>query len=321
MSEQAPVRDAPPSGVAAPPAALPAPPVEPVLDEDDPRTALQRRVHGALLALPGYFSSGSKISGSRATDLFHLGTMLGAGVEVEVVRTLNQLRDLWDPDGQWLPYRFERSSKAFPCVRLVRRDIGTPGIALGIELQSWFMLAKEGVPDVRYRVTPAACAPHDLVCVVPWHLSDTVAGTARVVEPWVANARYAALWRDHWWQFVRQTQDAPGIYHPPDASPYPAKAELVGAVPHDDGGHDFGSLARCQPLMDDFLDRTSRHELLGIAVRNWYLFLRVHSDTANADDVAGALQAQLYERLGPLNCATAQKVLALLDDLSALLRP
>jgi hypothetical protein len=56
-------------------------------------------------------------------------------------------------------------------------------------------------------------------------------------------------------------------------------------------------------------------------VRSWYLFLRVHSDTANADDVAGALQAQLYERLGPLNSTTAQKVLALLDDLAALLRP
>lgn len=308
-------------GVAAPPGAVPAPPVEPVLDENDPRTALQRKVHRALHALPSYFSLDSQVSGIDATDLFHLGTMLSAGIEVEVVRTLNRLRDLWDPDGQWLSSRFERSREAFPSVRLVRRDTGTPSIALGIELQSWFVLAKEGVPHVRYRVTPAACAPHDLVCIIPWHLSDTVAGTAQVVEPWVANARYAAQWRDHWWQFVRQTQDAPGIYHPPDASPYPVRAGLVDAVPHDEGGHDFGSLAHCTPLMDDFLDRVSRHELLGIAVRDWYLFLRVHSDIANAADVAGALQAQLYERLGPLNSATAHKVLALLDDLSALLRP
>lgn len=307
--------------VAAPSGALPAPPVEPVLDEADPRTALQRGVHRALLALPSYFSFDSQISGINATDLFQLGTMLDAGIEVEVVRTLNRLRRLWDPDDRWLPYRFERSSQAFPGVQLVRSGTGASGIALGVELRSWFLLAKEAVPHLRYRVTPAACAPHDLVCVVPWHLSNAAAGTAQVIEPWVANARFAAQWRDHWWQFVRQTRDAPGIYHPPDASPYPTRAELVDAVPDDDDGHDFGSLAHCKPLMDDFLARTSRHEILGIAVRSWYLFLRVHSDTANADDVAGALQAQLYERLGPLNSTTAQKVLALLDDLAALLRP
>lgn len=306
---------------AAPSVALAAPPVEPVLDEADPRTALQRGVRRALTELPSYFSFDNQVSGINATDLFQLGTMLDAGIEVEVVRTLNRLRHLWDPDGRWLPYRFERSSQAFPNVRLLRSGTRASGIALGVELRSWFLLAKQGVPHLRYRVTPAACAPYDLVCVVPWHLSNAVAGTAQVIEPWIADATYAAQWRDHWWQFVRPSQDAPGIYHPPDARPYPTRAEAVGAVPDDDGGHDYGSLAHCKPLMDDFLARTSRHEMLGIAVRSWYLFLRVHSDTANADDVAGALQAQLYARLGPLNSTTAQQVLALVDDLSALLRP
>lgn len=300
----------------------PPPPVEPEFDEGDPKTLLQRRVKSALLALPGYFSFDSPISGINATDLFNLNTLLGAGIEVAVVRTLNRLREVWDPDDELLGYRFERSSQAFPDVRLVRRDTGTPDIALGIELKGWFLLAKEGVPSLRYQVTPAACAPHDLICVVPWHLSNAVAGDAQVVEPWIRSARYAAEWRDYWWEFVRQTKGAsPGVDHPGNAQPYPSKAELVAAVPRYDGGGNFGRLPRCKPLMDDFIDRTGRHEILGIPVQDWQLFLRVHSDTATPDDTVKTLQARLNARLGPLSGATAERVLYLLEEVAALLRP
>ena len=108
---------------------------KPVLDPEDPRTLLQTRVRSALLALPGDFSFENPIAGVNATDLFNLNTLLGASIEVEVVRTLNSLRDMWDPDNDWLGYRFERSSQAFPDVRLVRRDAGDPVVALGIELK------------------------------------------------------------------------------------------------------------------------------------------------------------------------------------------
>lgn len=208
-------------------AATPHPPSRIALDPTDPKTTLYTRVHGALLALPGEFEYENPISGVAATDLFNLNTLLGAGIEVEVVRTLNKLRAMWDPDDEWVGYRFERSSQAFPDVRLVRRDQGAPVIALGIELKGWWLLSKEGVPSLRYKVAPAACAPHDLVCVVPWHLSNAVSGVAQVIEPWVESARYAAEYRDHWWSHVRDTKSAAGVTYPPAAAPYPTKADLV----------------------------------------------------------------------------------------------
>ena len=63
-------------------------PTEPELDPQDKHTVLQARVRGALLALPGEFEFGNPVSGIAATDLFNLNTLLGAGIEVEVVGTL-----------------------------------------------------------------------------------------------------------------------------------------------------------------------------------------------------------------------------------------
>lgn len=293
-------------------------PLRPALDPMDTRTVLRDRVQSSLLALPGYFSFESPISGINAADLFNLNTLLGAGIEVEVVRTLNKLREMWDPDDEWLGYRFERSSQAFPDVRLVRRDTGVPDIALGIELKGWFLLAKEGVPSLRYQVTPAACAPHDLVCVVPWHLSNAVAGEARVVEPWTESARYAAEWRDHWWEYVREVRNPEtkrGIQHPPNAAPYPAKADLVIAVPEYDGGDNYGRLPRCKPLMDDFIERTNLHEILGIPVAAWHSFLRTNSDTASPEEIVDVLQKRLKRRDRKVAPDKADRILAKLDEL------
>ncbi len=300
----------------------PPPPVEEPLDEHDPRTALQGGVRNALLAVPAHFRLDSRISDVDAHDLFGLHSLLRDAIEGEVVRALNRLREVWDPQGQWPGCSFERSRSAFPGVRLVRQQPDGPWIVFGIVLHAWFLLAKEGAPDLRYRATPAACAAHDLICVVPWHLSAATAGTVRVVQPWVASARFTALWRDHCWERSRRsTGSVEGIYHPPDAQPYPARTAHADAYPDEDSCREFGSLPGCTPLMDDFLARTWRHEVLGIPARDWYLFLRAHSETATSYDVTAALQVRLYERLGPINSATAREVLALLEELSTLFRP
>lgn len=302
----------------------PDPPTEPVLDETDKRTVLQTRVRAALLALPGEFEFGNPISGVAATDLFNLNTLLGAGIEVEVVRTLNKLRSMWDPDEEWLGYRFERSSQSFPDVRLVRRDQGANDIALGIELKGWWLLSKEGEPSLRFQVSPAACAEHDLVCVVPWHLSDAVAGIPQVIEPWVKSARYAAEFRDYHWQHVRKTRNPntdTGIDFPEGAAPYPTKADLVVAKPHEDSGNNYGRLPRAHPLMDDFLDRSKEHEVLGITVGNWITFLKRHSDTATPGEVSGYLQRQLEARIKKVAPETAEELLALIGRMGDLLAP
>ncbi|HLV57156.1 MAG TPA: hypothetical protein VKY71_16475 [Actinotalea caeni] len=300
--------------------AAPDAPTEPELDPDDKYTILQTRVRGALLALPGEFEFGNPVSGIAATDLFNLNTLLGAGIEVEVVRTLNKLRSMWDPNEEWLGYRFERSAQAFPDVRLVRRDEGANDIALGIELKGWWLLSKEGEPSLRYKVTPDACAPHDLVCVVPWHLSDAVAGLPQVIEPWVKSARYAAEFRDWHWQNAKSTTNDTTIDHPAGAKPYPNKADLVVAKPRFDPDN-FGRLPRSHPLMDDFLARSKEHEILGIAVKNWISFLRRHKQNATHDSIAESLQRLLKRQDRKIAPGTAEELLSLIRRMSDVLAP
>lgn len=251
-------------------------------------------VHAALAALPVYFDFDNPIGGIDATDLHNLNTLMGAAIEVQVVETLNAIRTVWDPDRKWSEYSFVRSSQAFPDVRLAKRtDAGLVSI-FGIELKGWFLLAKEGVPSLRYKVAPAACSPWDLVCVVPWYLSNAVAGKPQVSQPWVEQARYAAEWRDYWWEFIRKVKDpkAPrGVTQPANAAPYPSKADLVSVVPQRDGGDNFGRLPRCKPLMDAFVEDSLSQPILGISAQDWQLFLKVHSDNADVDEVVRRIVA------------------------------
>ncbi|MDR2380670.1 MAG: hypothetical protein LBE08_05770 [Bifidobacteriaceae bacterium] len=299
----------------------PTPPLHPQLDPADPRTKLQAGVRNALLALPGEFTFDNPISGVDATDLFGLNSLLGTAIETEVVRTLNHLRKLWDSEGEWVGYSFERSSQAFPDVRLVRRDTDGVAIALGIELKGWWLFAKEGVPSLRYQVSPAACASHDLVCVVPWHLSNAVSGVASVIEPWIESARYAAEWRDYWWQHLRETDDDRRIDYPAAAAPYPTKAYLVSAVPAYDRGGNFGRLPRARPLMDSFIQRSRSYLVLGIPVSEWVWFLSRPTDTSAPLDIARSLQAKLVQRTRSTAPSVAEQILANLLELRDLLEP
>ncbi|MDR1443066.1 MAG: hypothetical protein LBJ02_11945 [Bifidobacteriaceae bacterium] len=292
------------------------------LDPNDPVTVLREGVIRALLALPGYFEFGNPVSGINATDLFSLNSLLGAAIETEVVRTLNKLRNVWDPGGAWTGFRFERSSQAFPDVRLVSRSGGEPRIAIGIELKGWYLLAKEGVPSMRYQVAPAACAPHDLICVVPWHLSNAVSGTAEVIEPWVESARYAAEYRDYWWSFIRKAKShKKGVSYPEAASPYPSKADLVSARPQEDGGGNFGRLPRASGLMDGFIDNSKLHEVLGIPVSDWVAFLQLHSDSATPDEIGLALSAEVARHTAKIAPGAAEEVFLLLQRIARLIDP
>lgn len=267
-------------------------PVEPrridPADFPEDRRDLYMGVKSALAAIPAYFEFDNTIGGIDATDLNTLNTLMGAAIEVQVVEALNGMRTVWDPEQRWTNYRFIRSPQAFPDVKLVRRDSESTDTALGIELKGWFLLAKEGMPSLRYRVAPDACSPWDLVCVVPWYLNNAVSGKAQVASPWVEQARYAAEWRDYWWEHIRVPKNpaAPrGVKLPSDAKPYPPKADLIGVVPEYDGGDNFGRLPRCRPLMDAFLADALDHPILGIPARDWQTFLQIHSDSADPEKV------------------------------------
>lgn len=298
----------------------PSPPQPPELDPDDPRTALRDRVIATLEAMPTYFEIDTRIEGVDATDLQAANTLLGASIEVQVVATLNRLRSLWDPDRKWLNYRFERQSQTFPDVRLISGYGPTADIALGIELKGWYLLSKEAVPTFRFTNTAASCAPHDLLCVVPWLFSNITSGTPVARDPWVASARWAAEYRNYWWGYIRKAKNGErGISSPGNAHPYPTKDMQVSDVPEYDGGKNFGRLARVKGLMDSFIaDRTTEHAL-GIPVRNWIAFLARHSDAADADSVHEAITQELATYLGDISRHKARQVAQLLEEISTLL--
>ena len=302
------------------PAPAPLPPPRPAPAPDDPRTELRRGVVDALRALPGYFRSETTIEGLAATDLFSLNAVLGTTIEVQVVRTLNRIRDVWDPDERWARYSFVRQPQTFPDVRLQTETDGGVDVALGIELKGWYLLAKEREPSLRYQVTPAACSDVDLVAVVPWHLSNVLSGTPVAMTPWIESARYTAEYRNHWWQHIRDTKADATIVSPPNVTPYPTKDMRIADVPTHDGGSNFGRLARVSGLMDDFITAALTTEIAGVAAQHWVSFVKLHAENTDAGEIAARLERDLERRFGSLTDRRSAEVVEHLTAIADLLR-
>lgn len=234
--------------------------------------ALYERVRRAIYALPGYFKTETYISGIQATDIFTLGDVLGATIEEQVVKTLNATRSIWDPTGDYKLYIFERQAQAFPDVRLRSRDNGQD-IIIGIELKSWYLLAKEGEPNFRYAVTEAACNLQDMLVVVPWALSNVLSGAPAVFTPWIESARYAAAYRNYYWQELRRAGSPVGIKRPEGVGPYPSKADKIQDIPVSDPGRNFGRIARTG-IMNHYVHETTAIALCGIEAREWVKFFK-----------------------------------------------
>ncbi|MET9439404.1 hypothetical protein [Streptomyces sp. NPDC006610] len=298
----------------------PAAPKAPQLDPNDPLTSLRQRVIETLQAMPSYFKFDTTIEGVDATDLQNANTLLGASIEVQVVATLNRLRELWDPKQEWQGYRFERQSQTFPDVRLIQRIGANTDIALGIELKGWYLFSKEGVPTFRFSSTPHSCADHDLLCVVPWHFSNVTSGTPVARDPWVVPAKWAAEYRNYWWMYIRRAKNGMvGITSPPNARPYPTKDQQISDVPDSDGGKNFGRLARVKGLMDTFIAEARSQDALGIPIRDWVTFFARHSDSSDADAVHAAIAEELSVHRARVSREKAERVASLIQEICDLL--
>ena len=215
-------------------------------------------------------------------------------IESKVVTFLNSNRNLWDA-GEWKEYHFIRSNESFPDVRLVER--GNPRhVIMGIELKSWFILSKEGEPSFRYRTASEACDKNDLLCIVPWYLSDAVCGSPKLTSPWVYSAKAASEATKRYWELERQTETAlsleqRGLIVPQGAKPYMENArDKTNYKPVNDGGNNFGRLARTG-IMSSFVEETLRIDILGIPADNWRLFLKAHSDSNSLKDIKKRVSA------------------------------
>jgi hypothetical protein len=271
-------------------------PVAPARSGGPPKSwkhrALYESVLDALHALPSRFRTSLRIAGISATDLFTLNTPLGAAIEQSVVESLNDLRELWDPSGQYEVYSFVRQAQVFPDVRL---QTTAPGVAaadkiiMGIELKGWFILSKEGEPSFRYKATPMACAEADLMVVYPWTLDEVLSGAPRLLRPFVEEARYAAQMRNHYWQHVRGSLK-PQIISAPHQSPYPTKTQKANDEAASDSGKNFGRVARSR-IMDDFIEPLMDERLAGIPARFWQKFLEIFAEGISGPEVEKKLHS------------------------------
>jgi hypothetical protein len=270
--------------------------------------------------MPSHFEFDTTIEGVHATDLHAANTLLGASIEVQVVATLNRLRELWDPGQEWQGYRFERQSQTFPDVRLIRRRGVQVNTALGIELKGWYLFSKEGVPTFRFVNTPAACANHDLLCVVPWHFSNVTSGTPVARDPWIVSARWVAEYRNYWWTYIRRAKgSSSAVIHPEGAAPYPAKGPQTADVPEYDGGNNFGRLARVKGLMDTFIEEAKSQDALGIPIRHWITFFARHSDSSDANAIHTALVEDLAVHRAVVSRKKAMRLAELIQQIREVL--
>ncbi len=236
------------------------------------------RVREALRALPDYFASETNIEGMLATDIFSLNTPLGATIEEQVVATLNQMRPVWDPLREYQTYSFTRQTQTFPDV-LLRKQTDGQHVILGIEMKGWYLLAKEGMPSYRFTVSAGACNRSDMLVVVPWVLSNVLSGTPVTFRPFIESARYAAEYRNYYWQYVRESRSRDrSVILAEGVSPYPVKNDRISDRAASDPGSNFGRIAR-YGLMTEYMNTMRETHIRGITAKDWSNFFSQHRDS------------------------------------------
>ena len=252
---------------------------------------LWRKVRKAIFALPSRFETELAVSGVLATDLFSFNASLGATIEEQVIASLNKLRSVWDPGQAYALYSFERQAQTFPDVvlRASAADV-EPQVLMGIELKGWYVLAKENEPSFRYRVTPAVCAPADLLVVVPWALSRVISGSPQVFMPYVIGARHAAEHRNWYWENAKGGKGDNSVTLSTVSTHYPTKSDMIADRPASDRGGNFGRLARTK-VMSDYIDQLFEDRLAGIPLWAWQKFLSLFTESQTREDISRGLEA------------------------------
>lgn len=295
-------------------------PLPPTIVEPDPtwpHLDLWKAVQKAIFTLPDRFESDLVISGVLATDLHAFNSSLSATIEEQVIEALNDLRSIWDPNGTYALYSFERQPQTFPDVVLRTKAPGVPPkVLMGIELKGWYILAKEGEPSGRYKVTPQVCAPADLLVFVPWALSRVISGSPQVFEPFVIGARYASEYRNWWWEHEKGGGGDNRITLSSESATYPTKSKKISDKPFSDSGNNFGRLARAG-LMDDFMKRLFDDELMGIQLWAWHRFLALFTES-NSDETIRRNLDVLARRIGEQPNSKSEKIAEKLREISSI---
>lgn len=246
-------------------------PVAKLPDENWEHYSVWAATRTFLEKLSRHFKSTISVTGISATEVYSFGSVLGLTIEEEVVRTLNNLKHEWDTNNTYTNYSFIRQPETFPDVLLKETDGNQ--VIMGIELKSWYLLAKEGEPSFRFTVNPSVCNIQDLMVVVPWTLSNVLSGSPIVYAPYIAMARYVAEYRNYWWQYIRSARSSADIKSPEEAAPYPYGREKISDHPVSDSGKNFGRIARIG-IMDNYVKQFENLKLLGKYIHQWRDFFK-----------------------------------------------
>lgn len=256
-------------------------PAEAYIDQDDeiPRSewehyAVWDRIRETLYALPSYFRMEGSLPNIPAKDLHSANTFLGAAIEEHIPVALNQLRSTWDPESKYADCLFKRQPQTFPDVAFRRETAEGSEVLFGIEIKSWYILAKEMEPSFRMDVNREFCAPADLAVIYPWAFSAAVSGTPRLFRPLVLGARKAARLRNEAWINKAKNDEWAAIRSPTQVPTfYPTKSDKINDSAPRDGGNNFGRVARTG-VWQVAIDRLLREEsIAGIPLLGWHRFL------------------------------------------------
>jgi hypothetical protein len=281
---------------------------------------LYKSVYETMFALPSYFKSELKITGVVATDLYTFNTALGATIESQIVERLNELREVWDPENNYRAYRFVRQAQRFPDVILrSSTPTTTDNILLGIELKGWYALAKEREPSFRFLASPNTCAPWDILAVYPWALSEVISGTPQLFTPFVTNARWAAEYRNWYWQYGRESSSNKTINFSKSKDLYPPSKSSMNDVAVKDKGNNFGRLGRYPIMKEEYLPQLRREKVSGIPIDAWQRFLKFFKEDRPEESVASGLR-RLFSDVSPSSLSlSAQDIASLREHLTELI--
>ena len=276
---------------------VPAPVLPDANPSRDNHTALYAAVEKALYALPSKFKTDLSISGVLATDIFTFNTAFAATIEYQVVQALNEMRDEWDAERRYSTYSFIRQAQQFPDV-ILKTTVpdAQPPILMGIELKSWYVLAKEKEPSFRFAVTPAVCCPQDLMVVYPWALENVLSGSPHLYAPFVIKAREAAEYRNNYWRSTIRANDTDALTLSAETTCYPVKSDRINDVPSRDTGNNFGRIARTG-LMDEYIAAMFGQTLSGIPIEGWVTFFKLFTESAVQKDAVATLERRLKQAL------------------------
>ncbi len=156
--------------------------------------------------------------------------------------------------------------------------------------------------------------------MVPWVLGNVISGSPILFEPFVESARYAAEYRNYYWQHIRETKQDTGIESPGGVSPYPTKSDQILDKPNSDGGGNFGRLARTG-MMDAYMEKLDDVQLCGIKTVYWRQFLKAFQESSTDAEARAALERlkQRVQKATNIPSPKAQSALAIVAELERLL--